>query len=305
MFRMIRVNLRVTFGAPRRGGCFDVMRIVTVLTITMRCGQLCAKYVHFLVARAAVDRRGPAAFVGSVTGNALRVPVGKKGRPGNLRMRLGMTRGARVPGLRGRGMLARVAGRAALHRVLALGRVKGRHVFMTGSAGRRFGPVFCMRRVTSQAVTRPMHPNRRESPLGLFVATQTIPRGGRFRRLVRPRVEREHMAAQTIRRRRRAVLCFCLRTRMTALRLLLMTGGASCKGHPTDRARTEIVTRGARHFFLKNMHFVAQNTAGNLPLFGDVDPLPPFSFTWVSFVPGARPDEQEENAKERARHHTA
>lgn len=38
MFRMVRVNLCMTFRTARRSGRFDVVRIVTVLTIAMRSG---------------------------------------------------------------------------------------------------------------------------------------------------------------------------------------------------------------------------------------------------------------------------
>lgn len=157
MFRMVRMDVSMTLCATRRRRSPDVVRIVAVFAIPMGSRQLPAEHVHFLMTGAAVDRPRRAPLMRPVTGNTLRVPFGEKSGLGNFWLRISVTDGTSLPGFRRGRMLAGVARGASFHRIFALGRVKARHLRVTGGARSSLRFALRVGRVTGQAVTGSMH----------------------------------------------------------------------------------------------------------------------------------------------------
>lgn len=278
VFRMVREDVGMTLRAATSRSSFHVVRIVAIRTVTMRRRKPRAKYMHFFMTLSTIDRGRFAALMRLVAGNALSVPVGEDRGTRNRGQSGSVARLTPVTRVGGGRVLVRMAGRAAFHGILTLGRVESVHLLMTRCTRSRLGPILFMRSVARQAISRAMHLYSLQVTLLLVVTPKAIfgSEGISIGRLRSIPWMGERVTAQAISHDAAPELLLGEGARVPRVGLLFMAVGTPFWPHLPHLSFREIMARRARDVLLQHVHPVAQNLTSYLPLFGDIDPFAPF-----------------------------
>jgi hypothetical protein len=278
VLRMIGMDALVTTGASLVGRPPYVVGRMARRTPSMLSYARRGEHANVLVTRAAFDRLFLLELVGAVAADALVVPLRKQSARRYLRIVGGVALTACAERFGRRGVLMSMARRAHLRARLLMRGVRRRDVVVTVHAGRGGQATVLVGSMAFHAIARAVNGHGRRIALSRCVTPTAIRSGGSMRRssdsgVVTGAFERECVASRAIGLRLWPKTRASLFAGVLDARFLGVASGAFPWGYAADRVLREVVTLGARNFFVDDVLLVAAHTASRLPGRFDVNAL--------------------------------